>query len=378
MVSYIENYLKDYGDKLVSEKSLKYILPIIYSDVIKEISIKQICSFYDDVDLIDDNLKNKRFDFISVSNKLIIEFDGRQHFEHIEHFGGFEQFVERQNIDLDKQRFIKENNFHLIRITGKLTLREFYDLIKDKIFTNENPKAIFIENNNIYETPTDKLKDTLDEGENLNVIIFDLKNQVKMLSNELKNQANYFNNHLNDKKLIGKNKKILNLLTNSDNDVYLFLDWSKNLSLMVGKITTAYFYQMYLYWNKYKNENIKPLRRREFTEQLRKLESDFKFSVVMEQTRLSSLKKYECNPELINKLYFNNELKYDIYMMSTYIIFNEQITQHDLNVFDEKLEQNKIEDINNYKDWLILETLINKLNPDAIKFKEYIIEKQSI
>ena len=164
---------------------------------------------------------------------------------------------------------------------------------------------------------------------------------------------------------------------NDADQVYQFLDWSKDLGLMVGKITTAYFYQIYLYWNKYENGYIKPLKRREFTERLRKLENNFNFSIVMKQTRLSSLKNYECNPKLINELYFNNELKYNLYQLSTYIIFNEQIDQHDLNVFDEKLEQNEVEDINDYRDWLILETLINEMNPDAMTFKQYIIEKQS-
>lgn len=35
MVSYIENYLNDYGNDFVSEKSLKYLLPLLYPDVIK-------------------------------------------------------------------------------------------------------------------------------------------------------------------------------------------------------------------------------------------------------------------------------------------------------------------------------------------------------
>lgn len=59
--------------------------------------------------------RGKSFDFM-VSCGLIIEFDGRQHFEPVPRFGG-EQAFELQKIrDGDKNRWAKENNKHLIRI----------------------------------------------------------------------------------------------------------------------------------------------------------------------------------------------------------------------------------------------------------------------
>ena len=368
MVSYIENYLKDYGDKLVSEKSLKYILPIIYSDVIKEISIKQICSFYDDVDLIDDNLKNKRFDFISVSNKLIIEFDGRQHFEHIEHFGGFEQFVERQNIDLDKQRFIKENNFHLIRITGKLTLREFYDLIKDKKFDGDYGQVIFIEDTTIYETTIDQLKRMPDESLVLKLKVKNLEDQIKLLNKQLHN--NKSNNIKSDKCL----KASKDLVMDSD-QVYQYMTWLKDQGILFGTLLTSINYQQYLYWNKTENGNIKPLKKHELTKRMKKLAPEFGLIYIDDNTRLSAISKLDYNVELLNEQYFNGELKYNKYETSRYFLCKDQISNEDIDAFKSKLENNELDDIQSFKDHLILEYLISKKFDSAIIFKQILNDK---
>ena len=147
-MSTLGNYLNKCGDELVSEKSLKYFLPLIYSTIIKEISIKKL-SYYYDIELLDENLKSKRFDFVSLDSKLIIEFDSEQHFKHIEHFGNYKQFIKLQSSDFLKHKFIKQHNFNLIRITGKLTLFELYKLIKNIDFNTSNPKVVFIENNQI-------------------------------------------------------------------------------------------------------------------------------------------------------------------------------------------------------------------------------------
>ena len=56
-----------------------------------------------------------RFDFF-VSNKYLIEFDGIQHFEPVEYFGGEEQFAIQQEHDIYKNQWCKENNIPLIRI----------------------------------------------------------------------------------------------------------------------------------------------------------------------------------------------------------------------------------------------------------------------
>lgn len=58
---------------------------------------------------------NLRFDFY-VKNFYFIEFDGKQHFSPIEHFGGQDYFDYIQENDLKKNNWCKENNIPLIRI----------------------------------------------------------------------------------------------------------------------------------------------------------------------------------------------------------------------------------------------------------------------
>lgn len=55
------------------------------------------------------------FDFYVESHNLLIEFDGRQHFEPIEYWGGEEGFKTRQFYDSLKNSFAKENGFKLLR-----------------------------------------------------------------------------------------------------------------------------------------------------------------------------------------------------------------------------------------------------------------------
>ena len=65
-----------------------------------------------------ENCKNKHllpFDFY-VNNKYLIEFDGIQHFQPIEYFGGITEFKERKQNDEIKNNYCKINNIPLIRI----------------------------------------------------------------------------------------------------------------------------------------------------------------------------------------------------------------------------------------------------------------------
>lgn len=368
MINYIENYLKDYGDDFVSEKSLKYLLPLIYPDVIKEVSVRKICSFYDNIKLFSDDIKNKRFDFISVGKKLIIEFDGRQHFEHIEHFGSFEQFIERQSIDLDKQRFIKENNFHLIRITGRLTLKEFYDLIKDKKFDDDYGQVIFIEDTTIYKTTIDQLKEMSDESLVLKLKVKNLEDQVKLLNKQLHN--NKSSNIKSDKCL----KASKDLVMDSD-QVYQYLTWLKEQEILIGTLLTSINYQQYLYWNKTENGNIKPLKKHELTKRMKKLAPEFGLIYIDDNTRLSAISKLDYNVELLNEQFFNGELKYNKYETSRYFLCEDQISTEDIESFKSKLKNNEIEDVQNYRELVILEYLVGKKFDPAIVFKQLLKDK---
>lgn len=303
-----------------------------------------------------------------MSKRLIIEFDGRQHFEHIEHFGSFEQFIERQSIDLDKQRFIKENNFHLIRITGRLTLKEFYDLIKDKKFDDDHGQVIFIENTTIYETTVDQLKEMSDESLVLKLKVKNLEDQVKLLNKQLHN--NKSSNIKSDKCL----KASKDLVMDSD-QVYQYMTWLKDQGILFGTLLTSINYQQYLYWNKIENGNIKPLKKRELTERMKKLAPEFGLIYIDDNTRLSAIPNLDYNVELLNEQFFNCELKYNKYETSRYFLCGDQISVEDIDAFKSKLENNEIDDIQSYRELVMLEHLISKKFNPAIVFKQLLKDK---
>jgi len=65
------------------------------------------------------NCKNKNelpFDVYLKKNNLIVEFDGKQHFESVSHFGGMEEFLIRNTNDQIKNTYCIENSIPLIRI----------------------------------------------------------------------------------------------------------------------------------------------------------------------------------------------------------------------------------------------------------------------
>jgi hypothetical protein len=66
----------------------------------------------------DDCVNNKHlpFDFYLPDLNICIEYDGRQHFESIEFFGGDEGLIYRQKNDLIKDNYCSDNNIKLIRI----------------------------------------------------------------------------------------------------------------------------------------------------------------------------------------------------------------------------------------------------------------------
>jgi len=61
--------------------------------------------------------KSLKFDFYLPDKNIAIEFDGIQHFEPIEWFGGEKRFKIQQKIDLIKTNYCKDNNIKLIRIS---------------------------------------------------------------------------------------------------------------------------------------------------------------------------------------------------------------------------------------------------------------------
>lgn len=82
-----------------------------------------------------DNCKNKNclsFDFYLPYHNLLIECDGRQHFEPIEHFGGIENFQYTKKNDEIKTNFAKQNDINLLRIPY-YDINKIKEILKEKI-----------------------------------------------------------------------------------------------------------------------------------------------------------------------------------------------------------------------------------------------------
>lgn len=103
------------------------------------------------------------YDFFLIINniKILIEFDGGQHFEEIEFFHREKSFKKQQLIDLLKTSYAHQNNFCILRICYKdidkieKILGEFIDKIKNK------NKRIHKMNKKYYQNHIDLIKEEL-------------------------------------------------------------------------------------------------------------------------------------------------------------------------------------------------------------------------
>ena len=66
-----------------------------------------------------EDMKKAPFDFYLPDYNLLIEFQGRQHFEPVEKFGGQKQFVIQQNIDKRKKELAEKEGLNLLYISYK-------------------------------------------------------------------------------------------------------------------------------------------------------------------------------------------------------------------------------------------------------------------
>ena len=154
-------------------------------------------------------------------------------------------------------------------------------------------------------------------------------------------------------------------VVNDSDQVYQFLEWLKSSGLLVGTYTTSIFYEMYKYWNKVENGNIKPLKKRELTERLKRI--NFDINISSENIRLSSLSDRDINIDVLNKYFFNNEIKYSRYAMSNKITCSNTISDEDIKAFEDRMLES--DSINEYKDLLMLHSLVNDMDVTAIAIK---------
>ncbi|WP_323591059.1 BspA family leucine-rich repeat surface protein [Aliarcobacter butzleri] len=73
------------------------------------------------------------FDFLSEKYKIVIEYDGQQHYKPVELFGGEEAFENLKRKDKIKDNWCLDNNYKLLRLKYTLTENEIYSEISKLI-----------------------------------------------------------------------------------------------------------------------------------------------------------------------------------------------------------------------------------------------------
>lgn len=73
-------------------------------------------------------LGRQRIDICIEKYKIAIEYDGKQHYYPIDHFGGEKDFKKRVEYDAIKDRLCEENGFKLFRVKYNYTDEDFYNL----------------------------------------------------------------------------------------------------------------------------------------------------------------------------------------------------------------------------------------------------------
>lgn len=101
--------------------------------ILSEINIEFITQF-SFPDLINRNTMTKlKMDFYLPKYNCCIEYNGIQHYEPVEHFGGEKEFEHRQYLDNLKRQYCKEHNIKLIEIPytdfNKLSIKYLLDKI---------------------------------------------------------------------------------------------------------------------------------------------------------------------------------------------------------------------------------------------------------
>jgi len=82
-------------------------------------------SYEQEVKLFD----NYRFDFYLEELNTVIEYDGKQHYEPVEYFGGLEGFLKTQKRDRIKEEYCLKNDIRIIRIRYSEGVEEVLDEI---------------------------------------------------------------------------------------------------------------------------------------------------------------------------------------------------------------------------------------------------------
>ena len=106
-------------------------------DILKSLDVKyqKQYTFSDCIDK-----QQLRFDFAIMKNEkvdFLIEYDGKQHFEPIEYFGGLEEYQDRIRKDNIKNEYCKKNNIPLYRFTYAESKNDVEDKIINIVNRND-------------------------------------------------------------------------------------------------------------------------------------------------------------------------------------------------------------------------------------------------
>lgn len=97
------------------ESKIREVLDIFNIKYLEQASFKECRA---------DNNRRLLFDFYIPSINTCIEFDGKQHFEPVEYWGGQEGLERRKRSDEIKNKFCTDNNINLIRISYNEDIEE--------------------------------------------------------------------------------------------------------------------------------------------------------------------------------------------------------------------------------------------------------------
>ena len=102
----------------------------------------QYCTEYWFDDLRSDKDMPLRFDFYIPAYNICIEYDGRQHFEPIEYFGGVSSFERVQLHDAMKNKYCHDNNIGLLRISYLTSHDDIPNLLDKYIQESRNDHSL--------------------------------------------------------------------------------------------------------------------------------------------------------------------------------------------------------------------------------------------
>lgn len=308
-----------------------------------------------------ESLPGHRFDFYLKQFDCIIEYQGQQHYQPVEYFGGKIGFVERAKKDYEKVKWCKDNNIHLIEIPYHHSKKQVEELIY-KILSNIAQLKIYQFLDKEYDN-RDLINQAIINGQNKSTITkthygLILKHNVLDSLNDIN-----LNNNDND---INSNKN--NIYNNSNLVLSEEIVYIDKLIEMTDKINNKYklvvddLYDKYLSIRKAYVKNNKFITKHEF-------------AIILNQ----KLDHFELSEDLM--LYGD---KYSQVLINTNINNNQEHFKYYEDLMCMKFNREKMvdfiiycTDLGIFENELINYTILKSIYMDWCEFHNYEIEFNS-